>query len=99
MEIGSRDLLRELSSFSDEIKKLTSSYKFKNDSKTVKSGFILFFIGGILSDSHQLNQVLVFEFLHNVEFMLKGWKVGSFFLIAFNSYKISVVIHAKFYPK
>jgi hypothetical protein len=55
MEVSTGDLLRELASFSNKIKELTSADVLKDDGKTRESGLILTFIGGIFSDIHQVH--------------------------------------------
>jgi hypothetical protein len=71
VEVGSGDEFGELACVGDEIKELSAAHVFENDGKALVSRFILFFVGGVLSYSHKLDQVLVVKVFHDTELMLQ----------------------------
>ena len=71
VEVGSGDDFGELASVGNKIKELSTAHILKNDGEALVSRFILFFVGGVLSHSHKLDQVLVVEVFHDTELMLQ----------------------------
>lgn len=84
MEVSSAHLFREFSSLGNEIKELPASYVLQHDGETVVGGFILALVCGILADTDESDQILVFELLHDVEFVLESVKGGGFLLVLFD---------------
>jgi hypothetical protein len=71
VKVCSGDDFGELASVGDEIEELPSADVLEDDGKALVSRFILFFVGGVLSHSHKLDQVLVVEVFHDTELMLQ----------------------------
>ncbi len=96
MEVGSGDEFGELASVGDEIEELPSADVLEDDGKALVSRFILFFVGGVLSHSHKLDQVLVVEVFHDTELMLQHWQTGRLLLVLLNGHQVAVLVFAEF---
>jgi hypothetical protein len=81
MEVSPGDLLRKFASLCHKVEKLASANILEDDGEAAVYGLILLLVGGVLAHADKLDQVLVVELLHDVEFVLEGLEGGRFFFI------------------
>ncbi len=73
MEVSSGHFFWEFASLSNEIEQLSSANEFEDDSEAIVSWFIFVFVGGVLSNTDQFDQVLMIKLLHDSELVFQSF--------------------------
>ena len=73
MEVSSGHFFWEFASLSNEIEQLSSANEFEDDSEAIVSWLIFVFVGGVLSNTDQFDQVLMIKLLHDSELVFQSF--------------------------
>lgn len=86
MEVRPRNSLSEFTSFRHVIEQLPSTRVLEYDREAAQGRLIGFLIQRLLLHRNQLDQILMVERLHYIEFLLEGVEGGSLVFVLFDGY-------------